>query len=200
MQILALEQGSPQWLALRQSKISGTDTAILLGSNIWKSKLDLWKQKLGLKEPDLQNEKMKRGIALEEPARKLLNKYVGIDFEPVVVISNKNPHMMASLDGLSPCGQFMCEIKCPGLKNHERAIEGVIADYYQDQINHCLLVTGCKKCYFCSYYPEHEREIVIIEVFPDLEKQTLIIEKGLEFYIQMCTMQPPIEWQFKERK
>lgn len=200
MRILAVDQGSSEWLSLRTSKITGTDAAIILGSNKWKTKLVLWEQKLGLREPDALNEKMKRGSELEEPARLLLNKTTGIEFKPIVAISSEHPWLMSSLDGLSPCGRFMCEIKSMGIKGHENAINGIIAEYYQDQIQECLIVTDCEKCYYCSYFPKHEKEIVIIEVFPDLEKQFQIIEKSRRFYIQMCTMQPPEEWKFKERK
>ena len=200
MKILDCDQGSAEWLTLRLNKITGTDAAILTGSNIWKSKLELWEQKLGLREPDKVNEKMQRGSDLEEPARRLLNQYTEIEFKAAVFISERFPYMMASLDGLSPCLRFMCEIKSPSIKSHEAAIEGMIADYYQDQIQHCLTVTGCEMCYYCSYFPGHEREIEIINVYPDLEKQAEIIAKGQEFYINMCTMNPPTDWKLKERK
>jgi putative phage-type endonuclease len=144
MQILEIIQGTEEWKNLRFSKITGTDASILTGSNIWKSRLELWEQKLQLREPDKVNEKMARGSLLEEPARLLLNELVGIEFKPVVALSDTYPYMMASLDGISPCGRYMCEIKCPGTKGHEAAINGVIAPYYIDQMNHCLLVSGCE--------------------------------------------------------
>ena len=195
-----LEQGSPEWLSFRANKITGTDAAILTGSNIWKTKLTLWKQKLGLLPPDECNEKMKRGSELEEPARLLLNEALGIDFKPAVVISDINPYMMASLDGLSSCGRFMCEIKAPSIKSHEQAINGQIADYYKDQMQHCLSVTECKKCFYCSYFPDHEKEIVVIDILPNLEKQAEIIIKSYEFYMQMCNFEQPIEWKFKSKE
>lgn len=201
MQILETVQGSEEWKNLRFSKITGTDAAILTGSNIWKSKLELWEQKLGLREPDKVNEKMQRGSDLEEPARLLLNKSLDIEFKPVVAISDAHPYMMASLDGLSPCGRFMCEIKCPSLNGHDQTIDIYnIPEYYHDQMQHCLYVTGCEKCYYCSYYPNHEKELIIIEVYPNLEKQAEIIAKGQEFYINMCTMKTPTDWKLKERK
>ena len=200
MRILEIDQGSPEWLALRQSKITGTDAGILTGSNPFKTKVDLWKQKLGLAPRDEPNAAMKRGSELEEPARWLLSESLGINFKPAVAISDTYEWMMASLDGLSPCLRFMCEIKCPSQKYHNEAKEGVIQQYYRDQIQHCLAVTECEKCYFCSYLPKDEREIVIIEVYPNLEKQAEIIAKGQEFYINMCTMNPPKEWELEMKK
>ncbi len=200
MKILSVEQGSQEWLSLRKNKISGTDAAILTGSNKWKSKLDLWLQKMDLKEPDECTPRMQRGSDLEEPARWLLQESLGMEFTPIVAISDDYPYLMASLDGISDCKRFMCEIKCPGIKNHEAAIQGIISEHYLDQIQHCLIVTGCEMCYFCSYFPDHEREIEVINVYPNHEKQSEIIEKGYEFYMQMCNFQAPEEWKLKERK
>ena len=156
---------------------------------------------MGLEEPDKVNEKMQRGSDLEEPARLLLNKSLDIEFKPVVAISDAHPYMMASLDGLSPCGRYMCEIKCPSQRSHDDAIIELIAEYYLDQIQHCLAVTGCEICYYFSYRPEYtEKPYAIIAVYPDREKQAEIIVKGQEFYINMCTMNPPEEWKLKEKK
>ncbi len=200
MKIIDVQQGSQEWLSLRTNKITGTDSGIILGSNPYKTRLELWQQKMGLKESDECTPRMKRGSELEEPARWLLQEGLGMEFTPIVAISDDYPYLMASLDGISDCKRFMCEIKCPGIKNHEAAIEGIISEYYLDQMQHCLIVTGCEKCYFCSYFPEHEKEIVIIEVFCNFSKQTEIIEKGYEFYMQMCNFESPIEWKLKERK
>lgn len=199
MQIIDVQQGSAAWLALRCSKITGTDSSIILGSNPYKTRLELWQQKMGLKMPDPINDNMRRGSELEEPARWLLQESLGMEFTPIVAISDDYPYLMASLDGISDCKRFMCEIKCPGIKNHEAAIEGIIAPYYLDQIQHCLIVTGCEKCYFCSYFPGHEREIVIIEVICKFSRQAEIIEKGYEFYMQMCNFEAPEEWKLQKR-
>lgn len=194
-----IEQGSAVWLELRKSKITGTDSSILTGSNKWKTKLELWEQKLGIREPDICTEKMKRGSELEEPARLLLNEALEIDFKPAVVISSGHPYMMASLDGLSPCRRFMCEIKCPNIKNHEAAIEGIIAEYYHDQMQHCLAVTGCEKCYYCSYHPDHIQKIAIIEVICNFTKQAEIIGKAYEFFMQLNNFDPPREWKLNKK-
>lgn len=201
MPLIELIQGSDQWKQWRMSRITATDIPIILGSSPFKTKLELWEEKLGLRPPQPLNAAMARGQALEPEARKLASDLLDIDFRPVVMESTKYPWLAASLDGLGWCkNQYILEIKCPGLKGHEAAINGIIANYYIDQMNHCLLVTGCEKCYYCSYYPNHEKELIIIEVYPDHEKQTEIIAKGQEFYINMCTMKPPTDWTLKERK
>ncbi len=201
MAFIELKQGSAEWLSYRQRKVMATDSPILMGTNPWKTSLELWEEKLGLREPQSLNDAMKRGQDLEEEARMLAIEKIGKEFHPCVYESDKFSFLAASLDGLSICGEHILEIKCPKEKTHLEAIQDIIPIYYLDQIQHQLLVTDAKSCVYFSYRPEcTENPYVIIEVFPVLEKHQQIIEKAQEFYLQMCTMQPPTEWKFKPRK
>jgi putative phage-type endonuclease len=202
MGIIALEQGSNDWLKYRQSKVMATDTPILLGSNPWKTKLELWEEKLGLRPAQQLNDAMKRGQELEPTARKLASEIIGIEFEPCVWESDKYPFMAASLDGLSSCGNYILEIKCPKEKTHLDAINEVIPAYYWDQMQHQLAcLNDVQICYYFSYRPEYEKNpYAIIAVSPFLERRLEILEKSQEFYINMCTMNPPEEWKFKKKR
>lgn len=199
MGIINLPQNSPEWLEWRRSRVTATDVSILLGSNPFRTRLELWEEKLQLRPPQELNSAMTRGQTLEPEARKLACELLDIKFEPIVCESTENPWLAASLDGISECNKYILEIKCPKLSVHENAIKGQIADYYKDQMQTQLLVTGCEKCYFCSYFPKHEKEIVIIKVFPNQDKQQEIIILSKEFYIQLCNIQPPIEWKLKQK-
>ena len=66
MGIINLIQGSPEWLELRKNKITGTDSSVLLGSNPFKTRLELWQQKMGLKEQDACNAAMLRELGTEK--------------------------------------------------------------------------------------------------------------------------------------
>jgi len=197
MPAIHLEQGSNEWLEYRKSKIMATDISVILGNNPWKKKLELWEEKLGLRPPTQLNAAMKRGQDLEPEARKLASDFIGIDFEPCVYQSDKFPWLAASLDGISINIKepYVLEIKCPKEFTHVDATNDIIPGYYIDQIQTQLLVTGASICYYFSYRPEYkEKPYAIIPVHKDPEKQAEIIEKGQEFYIQMCTMNPPEEW------
>jgi len=193
MPIIDLEQGSQKWLSYRQGKVMATDSSILMGTNHWKTPLNLWEEKLGILEPDAQNESMKRGQRLEPEARELAIKEIDIEFSPCVFESERYPFMAASLDGVSHCFKYILEIKCPSKdEKHLDAISGVIPFYYIDQIQHQLLVTGCECAFYFSYRPEYkEKPFAVIQVFSDLDRQYQIFQKAQEFYTQMCTMQPP---------
>ncbi len=200
MAIIELIQGSDQWKQWRMSRITATDIPIILGSSPFKTKLELWEEKLGLRPPQPMNPAMARGQALEPESRKLACELIGTGFEPAVYESDKYPWLAASLDGISEVGNYILEIKCTGMEKHIQAISGIMPEYYIDQVQTQLLVTQAEICYYFSYRPEYtEKPYAIIEVYPDLEKQAEIISKGQEFYINMCTMNPPTDWKLKEK-
>jgi len=199
--IEGLIQGSDKWLQYRQSRIMATDAPVILGSNPWKTKLELFEEKLGLRPPPSLNPAMERGTLLEPAARQLASELISVDFRPVVVESTKHPWLASSLDGLGWCkNQYILEIKCPKASTHDDALDDRIPEYYRDQIQTQLLCSEAGICYYFSYRPERkDKPYAIIEVYPDLEKQAEIIEKGYEFYKQMCQMEPPEEWKLNKK-
>jgi len=199
--IKGLEQGSQKWLNYRRSKIMATDSSVIIGTNPYQNVLHLWEEKLLIRDPQPVNDAMKRGSLLEEEARALASTVIGIDFEPCVYESDKNPWQAASLDGLSKCGRFVLEIKCPKEKTHLEAIQGSIKDYYITQMQHqSCCVPLCEKIFYFSYRPEYEQNpSKVIEIAPDLEFNETLTEKEHEFYIKLCTLCPPVQV-FKPRK
>src|ERR1700722_13914293 len=171
MKIINLQQGSKEWLDYRKSKVMATDVPVILGSNPWKTTLELWEEKLDFRPPTQLNDAMRRGQELEPEARKLACELIGIEFEPCVCESSEYPWLAESLDGLSKCGRYILEIKCPKEATHIDAINGIVPPYYTDQKQDQLLVTGAEMCYYFSYRPViKNKEYAIIEVYPDLEK------------------------------
>lgn len=200
MRIVNLEQGSKEWLIWRESRLTATDIPVILGSNPFKNKLQLWEEKLGFREPTKLNAAMERGQKLEPEARLLASKELSLDFEPVVVESEEFPWLAASLDGISIGWDVILEIKCPGESTHLSAINQIVPPYYQDQMQTQMLVTNTLKCFYVSYRPENiEFPLVIIEIQADLEKQKIIKKNGLLFYQNMCTMNPPTEWKLNKK-
>jgi putative phage-type endonuclease len=200
--IEGLEQGTKAWHEFRARNVMATDIPVILGSNPWETKLERWEQKMGLRPPTELNDAMRRGMELEPEARTLAILKIGCEFSPKVFESSTHSWLAASLDGISDNeGEYILEIKCPKELSHLEAANGNIPEYYSDQIQTQLLVTNALCCFYFSYRPEYiEQPYVIIQVEPDPEKQAEIIEKGYEFYMQMCNFEPPVEWKLKERK
>lgn len=201
MPVIELVQGSQEWLDYRKSKIMATDTPILLGSNPWKTKLELWEEKLGFREPTPLNDAMRRGQELEPIARELAEIELKMKFTPKVIESEEHLWLAASLDGISACGKIILEIKCPKEATHLQTIHQNIPEYYIDQMQHQLLVTSAETCFYCSYRPEYkEWPLAIIQILPDLFKKKEIKLKSQIFYEDMQTMNPPTEWIFKPKE
>src|SRR5258708_34344171 len=124
MIILKLEQSGPEWLDLRSKSVTSSDSSSIMGMNPFCDIHQLWEKKLGFVPPIAMNEKMARGQKLEPEAREILNRKTGIEFDPAVGLHDVNTWCMASLDGLSPCERFICEIKAPNAFIHELAMKG----------------------------------------------------------------------------
>ena len=150
MKKIQLEQGSPEWLAYRQDKIGASDCPIIMGVSPWQKPGDLYKNKLGITKLE-KNWAMQRGVNLEGPAREAFMLESGIYVEPCVGECEKNTWMIASFDGLSLDDKVAVEIKCPGKKDHDLALNGQIPEKYFSQLQHLMAVSGLECIYYYSF-------------------------------------------------
>jgi len=182
-----LVQGSTPWLEYRKNKISATDTGKILGFNPFCTSFQLWEEKLGLREPQAVNDKMREGSLLEEEARVYFNKLHETDFKPVVLEHIEYPFMMSSLDGMNSKGEIL-EIKC-GKKSYEIAMSNTIEPYYYSQLQKQMLVSGCDEItYFCY---RSESETIEKKYYRDESYIKKIIEAEKEFYQCLLNFTPP---------
>lgn len=182
MSALVLEQNSPEWLQMRKSKIGASDAPIIMGISPWKTAYRLWQEKLDLVELSPLNWAMQRGHDLEDEARKLANQITTIDFKPIVMIHREYPWMMASLDGFDESSESILEIKCPGLKSHQKYVDGELPEMYYAQIQHQLAVSGLSRAVFFSYHPDHTQKHAIICVCRNEDFISKMIEQELKFF------------------
>lgn len=164
MKIIPLEQGTQEWLSWRKTVITATDCPAILGSSPWSTPYKCWQRKLDLSEEQKTTEAMERGKRLEPEAREHFIRKYGINMAPAVVENEEFDFLGASLDGLSDCKKYILEIKCGGTNLHNMASQGIVPDYYLDQIQHQLFVTGAEKCFYYSY---DGKDGICIEIFPD---------------------------------
>lgn len=148
---IKLEHNSPEWLEFRKTGIGGSDAAAILGLSPFKTNVEVWEEKVGLRVPDdiSDSPQVKYGKEAED----LLLKLFALDYPQYEVKSIKNivykrGFMFASLDG--------------ELTNRETGEEGIyegktteihsamgfakwnkqIPDYYYVQILHYFIVTA----------------------------------------------------------
>ncbi len=146
-----LVQRTPEWKTWRLSKITATDSPVVLGISPWKTPYELWLEKLGYGKETEINAAMQRGIDLEDHARELFEELVGVKVFPALVESDELPWAAASLDGISEDKKTLVEIKVTGDATHEQARVGLIRPNYFAQMQKQMYVTGLEKAYYFSF-------------------------------------------------
>lgn len=146
-----LLQGTEEWLKIRQNGIGASDAAIIMGMSPWKTRKDLWAEKVGLQTPTEASWFMQRGNELEPYARELYISETNIHVEPKVIFHPTISWIFASLDGIDEEGETIVEIKCPGKKDHALAKEGKIPEKYYPQLQHQMVVCNLKEAHYFSF-------------------------------------------------
>lgn len=183
-ELIRLEQGSPEWHALRKTKITATDAVVIMGASPWKTRTQLYNEKLSPTEELTTNERMQRGIDLEPVARDLFNLTTGNKMVPKVAVKG---WAMASLDGMNDWDEVL-EIKCPGEKAHATALSGKVPDYYYPQLQHQMYVCNAQKVF---YYSFDGFDGVTVEVKRDDAYIEKMVEEELKFYECLISKTPP---------
>ncbi len=179
-------QGSEEWLALRRTKITATDARVIMEVDPWKTKRQLYDEKMGKGTPKKTNFAMQRGLDLENDIILHLEQKYGVPFRKATVVRG---WCLASLDAVSSDGNIIAEIKCPGKKDHDLAISGQVPEKYYPQLQFALHVTGLDLIYYESSADGESTESVVVE-----RNQVYIdemIEKCYEFYESVTKMIPP---------
>lgn len=186
LQILRdMEQGSSAWHALRKKHITATDAPVILGASHWKNKVQLYHEKKSDAPPEPPNPRMKRGTDLEPIARDLFTLKTGIVMTPKVLVRG---FTMASLDGISPNLDQILEIKCPGKKDHDLALNGQVPEHYYPQLQHQMHVADVQSAYYFSFDGE---DGVIVEVKRDDPYIHYMLQEEYKFFQCLQMNIPP---------
>lgn len=183
---LELEQGSPQWHALRKNQIGASDVPIIMRVSPYKTAYALWAEKTGRIAPAKSSSAMTFGTQMEAYLRESYEASAKISMNPEVVISERYPWLMASLDGLSPDGRVILEIKTCNLELFERCLadKDYIVDHHWWQVQAQLACTPSAER--VDYMLFHKgREPIIRQVMRDDAKFLECIEKCYEFWLQV---------------
>ena len=178
-------QGTEEWFKLRKTKITATDACAIMGVDPWKTRLQLYHEKLSDDPPKPPTERMQRGIDLEPIARSLYNLQTGWNMQPEVI---EKGFVMASLDGRDQDSGRILEIKCPGEKDHAIALAGNIPDHYYPQLQHQMYVAGV--C-IMDYFSFDGIEGVIVTVKRDDEYIEKMLKAAEDFYECLVNKTPP---------
>lgn len=176
-----------EWLEHRRKGIGSSDAPIIMGVSPYSTPYQLWEEKLGRVKPERNTFILDKGHRLEPMARALIEFELGQSFPPKLVVHESEPWLRASLDGMSELGDII-EIKYMGAEEHA---SGQIPERYFPQVQHQMVITGVAKVYFCSFNPDAETKLRIIEVPRDDKYLAEYLVKAAEFWNYVTEATPP---------
>ncbi|MBA4359305.1 MAG: Heme peroxidase [Pseudomonas sp.] len=151
MQVHNVQQGSPEWLALRASHFTASEAPAMKGASKFQSRNDLLAMKKTGIVPDVtpqQQAAFDRGHATEEMARPLVEEDIGEELYPIVGTSG---NLLASMDGATMLGDVLFEHKLWNEKVVAQIRAGELDPHYYWQLEQQLLVSGAERVIFvCS--------------------------------------------------
>jgi putative phage-type endonuclease len=189
MRRIEFDQGSKEWLKWRQGLLTATDAPMLLGVSPYATPYKGWQRKLGLIPEQVETEPMRRGKRDEPIARDWFIKEYGIQMEPWCVERDEFNFIGASLDGLSPCGKYLLEIKSNGDQYHFGLNSGP-PEFHYCQMQHQYLACDNipEMCFYLSWNKSGPK---VLEIKLDKVWMDDYIPKAREFWRKIALFDAP---------
>lgn len=165
----------------RKNAIGSSDCAAILGISPYKTKLELWLNKTGIK-PDTftGNYATARGQELEPKIRDWFNNTYGCKMVPERKIHEEFDHVRANADGVDHSVKRMIEIKAGGLEDHEA---GTIPEKYYPQCVYLSLIFGYPLDYVSySDNPKASDKYKVIRLEYTEEYAMMLLKEVHEFW------------------
>ena len=177
---MSLVQGTDAWKAARSKRLGGSEIASVLRISPYKTRRDLWKEKVGLvTPPDISSmPHVQRGIKAEPIARGLLERKYRVKYTTPTLVHPEYKWAVASLDGI--CSEYTLEIKTMSRDKHEDVAKGEVPDYYECQVQWGLMISGLEKGLFASYRPE-DGTLHEVWIKADETRQHWMLDQAKEF-------------------
>lgn len=192
MQIINIQQKTPEWFALRvKYPLTASEAQAIanqgkgLETLVWEKMTERFS--IADKER-YSNKDLERGVELEPLAREMYELETGNKVEEVGFVINEKVSSVggASPDGIIVAQNGLLEIKCFDDKKHFQMIVDLkeegdfkIESQYEWQMQMQMLFTETDWCDFVAYNPNFKESLLIKRVYIDKEKQEEII-KGLK--------------------
>ena len=123
--IEGMEQGTNEWLDFRRKHIGSSDASTVMGWNPWKTKRQLWEEKvLGWKlDFDQQAiDRMANGSAMEAIARMKYEGLVTNQVHPIVIESTEFPCLSASFASSQAMTKLMGPKRSSAYRSRSRVL------------------------------------------------------------------------------
>lgn len=187
MEIVYVEQGTPEWHAFRQLGIGGSDIPVIMGVSPYRTLEQLWLDKMGEGAEQVQNYAMARGKRLEPQILKMYEDKHGIELTPACAIMDGVPHARISYDGLNLPLKMAVEAKAPNIIDHQMAQAGIVPKKYMPQVQWGLMIGDLD---YIDYVSFHSGEIAEVRCVHDREYQVQMIEAAHMFWHKVINRIP----------
>ena len=160
MQIITLQQGTPDWHQHRAKALNASDAPAMLGISPYKSRADLVQERATGVTPEVtpaQQRIFDRGHAIEALARPLAEAILGDDLSPCVGMLDG---YSASFDGITFDGETAWECKTlnDALREampipnqiHDADFGARLPEHYRAQMEQQAMVSECKRILFTA--------------------------------------------------
>lgn len=189
MQVHNVQQGSPEWHALRANYFTASEAPAMMGESKYQTRTDLLTvKKTGIVDEvgPAQQAVFDRGHATEELARPIVEEMIGEELYPIVGTSG---NLLASMDGATMLGDTLFEHKLWNAKVVAQVRAGSLEPHYYWQLEQQLLVSGAERVIFvCSDgTPEN---FVHMEYRPVPGRAELLIEGWKQFEEELGSFTP----------
>lgn len=156
MNVIELEQGSPEWHAHRNTpnQINGSEIAAIMGLSSYVSYAELVRRKATGIEPEYDAATLARfakGHEAEELARPLASFLIGDDLSPMVMTDTIDGLLISvSLDGITQGYDITFEHKSLNMTLADAIDAGILPEEYHPQCEAGLMVSGATRCLFMA--------------------------------------------------
>lgn len=179
-----------QWKELRKLGIGGSDAAVIMECSPWKTKKELYYEKIGAPVLlDLDEDKWfiyEYGHAVEELVAKMFQRKTGFEvmIDTRMYRHPKYPFMQANVDRVVrlPDGRIaILECKTTTFFNKEEWYSGP-PRYYEMQCRHYMAVCNVDVVYIACLFGNTPADFVCHRIERDLDYESDIIEAEKEFW------------------
>jgi putative phage-type endonuclease len=175
----------------RTAFLGGTDVSAIMGTNPYKTAMDVWLEKTGRRPPAEDNRFMEWGRRLEPVVAQAFSEKTGMALEKAGFIVGEPEYLCASPDYLTEDG--IVEIKTAGSADgwgpHGSSI---VPAHYRDQVLHYMGLSGRKKAWIAVLIGGNDFRWYRVE--HDEDRIARIREKACRFWEEnVLKDQPPEE-------
>lgn len=164
------------WLEARRLGIGGSDASVVAGANPYRSRWELYRDKVGEGAETPDNDAMRWGRLLEPAMRQAFTEDTGLAVELCGLLAHQDrPWQLHTPDGITADGGLY-EAKTVGAWAAEQWEDGQVADHAELQVQHGMAVTGLTHAWVVALVGGRDWRIRLVQRDEDLIRTLTTLE------------------------